>query len=80
MRITYDRTVDAAYVYLIEIETGAAVSQKHVALDGGEIIIDFDKDGYLLGIEILGANSILRRELLVESSQPDLALIKDWHK
>jgi uncharacterized protein YuzE len=69
MRITYDSTVDAAYVYLVEIEHGAAISQKHLPLENGEVILDFDKDGHLLGIEILGAKSILKPELRVTDSE-----------
>jgi uncharacterized protein YuzE len=73
MRITYDRTVDAAKIYLVEIENGAAVTQKCLPLENGEIILDFDKDGYLLGIEILGADSILKPELRIAS---ELALLR----
>lgn len=68
MRITYDKTVDAAYIYLVEIEPGAAISQKHVILEDGEVILDFDKDDFLLGIEVLGASCILKPELCIDDS------------
>jgi uncharacterized protein YuzE len=70
MRITYDQTVDAAYIYLVEIEPGTSVAEMHVPLDRGEIILDFDKNGYLLGIEILGAESTLKPELLIGADPP----------
>jgi uncharacterized protein YuzE len=63
MRIKYDPTADAAYVYLVDrIQPGEAKSQL-VALDG-DVVVDLDADGRLLGIEVLHAKRRLRPETL----------------
>ena len=48
MKITYDHEVDALYIHFKE----TTVTTKHIA-EG--IAADYDADGYLAGIEILGA-------------------------
>jgi Uncharacterized conserved small protein len=67
MRMTYDPEADAAYVYLVD-EIGAGEVERTVPVDpveiGGMINLDFDADGYLLGIEILDASKFLPPELL----------------
>lgn len=65
--IKYDRTVDAAYIRLAPRSLpGVAVRQ--VVLDdlvaGAEVIFDFDADGRIYGIEIIGASDCLRADLL----------------
>lgn len=67
MRGTYDPSVDAAYIYLAdEIREGQVA--KTVPLDPsaihGQINLDFDGDGRLIGIEVLGANTRLPQELM----------------
>ena len=52
MKITYDHEVDALYIRFKE----TTVTTKHVA-EG--IAADYDADGYLAGIEILDARSVL---------------------
>lgn len=62
MRIEYDRANDAAYIYLVDsIPDGAATAQVSVQPPVGEaeITLDFDADGSLLGIEVLGAARVL---------------------
>jgi uncharacterized protein YuzE len=60
MRVTYDKEGDAAYIYLTPIPPGAAVRQEHVTGEAkGELILDFDRVGRLLGIEVLGASRYL---------------------
>ncbi|MBC7596828.1 MAG: DUF2283 domain-containing protein [Kineosporiaceae bacterium] len=65
-RGTYDRSADAAYFNISpRREAGGAVRQHVHGIDGrGEVILDFDKDGKLLGVEILGAKSLLRPSTL----------------
>ena len=62
--IQYDDIADAAYVTLgEEIKPGEATMQVDVALPdgvGGQVILDFDESGHLLGIEIIGAKALLR--------------------
>jgi uncharacterized protein YuzE len=71
MRIRYDATVDAAYIYVVdEIRSGEAVFT-HVCDPPevhGMINLDFDSDGRLLGIEVLNASKTLPKELLAGAS------------
>ncbi|MEV0681689.1 DUF2283 domain-containing protein [Actinosynnema sp. NPDC050436] len=66
----YDREANAAYVSLAvhKIE-GMAVRQ--VVLEdlvpGAEVIVDFDPDGKICGIEFLGASNCLRDDILASS-------------
>lgn len=65
MRVEYDEAVDAAYIYVVE--TTAQV-HKTVPVDpreiNGEISLDFDLDGRLVGIEIQNARRFLPVSLL----------------
>jgi len=67
LRIAYDEQVDAAHVYLDE--DGGPVA-KTVPLDpreiNGEINLDFDVDGRLIGIEVQDATRFLPPRLLRE--------------
>ncbi len=58
---TYDRQVDAAYIRLKEIAPGGVAKTYTCDVDevGGEINLDFDQNGRLVGIEILGAFALL---------------------
>lgn len=68
MKIRYDPEVDAAYLTIgPDIEDGEAVVQipEIYPPDGrGEIILDLDAEGYVIGVEILGASALLRPEVL----------------
>ena len=67
MRIEYDRKVDAAYIYIAD-EIGAGGVTTTYPCDpievGGEINLDFDAEGHLLGIEVLDASKKLHASLL----------------
>lgn len=77
MRMTYDPDVKAAYVYLVDsIADGESVSTQHSIFTRGkqsELILDFDSNGHLLGIEILDADQIIRPELLQSADLPGQA-------
>lgn len=63
MKIEYDTDADAAYIYIVEdIRDGEAVKTREL---NDNIILDFDENGKLLGIEILNASKVLNKELLV---------------
>jgi uncharacterized protein YuzE len=66
-RITYDETVDAAYIYLTDPRVVAPVARTYpcdpVEVDG-MINLDFDGERRLIGIEVLGASSRLPQYLL----------------
>ena len=62
----YDKEADAAYIQLHPIAPGE-VARTEVAdleLVSAAINLDFDSEGRLVGIEILGARRILPPELL----------------
>lgn len=67
MRITYDKSSDAAYIHLVDIPPGGVANTYCVDdfdLVSDMVNLDFDKDNKLLGIEVLGASSQLPKELL----------------
>jgi uncharacterized protein YuzE len=67
MRITYDPKADAAYIYVVdEIQPGGVArtypcDPREV---NGQINLDFDSEGRLLGIEVLDARRKLPEHLL----------------
>ena len=67
MRITYDSSVDAAYVYLIDTIAPGGV-KKSISLDPieseGDFTLDFDGEGRLIGVEVLEAASRLHPDAL----------------
>lgn len=72
MKITHDTSVDAAYLYLVdEIKPGGVA--KTYACDplevDGQINLDFDDEGRLIGIEVLDASKILPAELLDQAEK-----------
>jgi len=52
MKITYDKMVDAMYVY-----TGIKTKIDHTVEINDRLLVDVDKDGQVVGIEILDASS-----------------------
>ncbi len=61
VRLTWDHTVDAGYVYFADIGPGEAEYQEVVAnpvRTGPEVVLDFDRQGRLLGVEFLGAAAL----------------------
>ena len=66
MRMTFDPDADAAYFSIEdEIAAGAAIENVVIERNGkGEIVLDFDADGYLLGVEIIGATGLLHGSVL----------------
>ena len=60
MRLTYDNEANAAYLELDDIAEGTAVENVVVQRPGrGDIVLDFDADGRLLGVEVIGATALL---------------------
>ena len=64
MKLEYDKEADAAYIYIkYPIKEGEA--EKTIELNE-DLIVDFDKDGKLIGIEILNASMVIGKEVLKE--------------
>lgn len=66
MRVTFDRSANAAYIYLKDIERGESARQ-HVVDEPhtrGMIVLDFDDKGRLIGIDVLDATHALPQEVL----------------
>lgn len=73
MRVTYDPSVDAAYLYLVELIRPGGVARTYTCDPRevrGEINLDFDSDGRLVGIEVLSASKKLPEALLQAAGQP----------
>ncbi len=66
MKFEYDAEVDAGYVYFeYPLKDGQVRKTTQV---NETISLDLDKNGKLLGIEILNASKLLRKESLVTVS------------
>ncbi|MFI1666318.1 DUF2283 domain-containing protein [Streptomyces wuyuanensis] len=74
VRVTYDKTVNAAYVYFIDPKVRAQSAYTYpcdpVDVDG-MINLDFDEQGRLIGIEVLAASSKLPEYLLASAERLD---------
>jgi uncharacterized protein YuzE len=71
LRVTYDPEARAAYLYLTGT-IGAGEAKRTVALTdkGAEsIILDFDAEGHLIGIELLDP-SLVHPKLLAQAVRP----------
>ena len=67
MRVEFDRSANAAYIYLREIEDGGVA--KTVVIDEAPVQLDFDKHGRLIGIEVLRATRYLPDEVLKKAER-----------
>jgi len=68
MKIEYSKEADALYVYFKEAE----VSKSKEVEEG--VVVDFDSEGHVIGIEILDARARLGVEGLVNVSIENLPL------
>jgi len=65
MKFEYDENVDAAYIYL---EHPLKEKQIKDTIELNEdIILDFDKEGKLIGVEILNASKVLNKKALLSA-------------
>ena len=65
MKLEYDKDVDAAYLY-IEYPIKKGMAKKTIGLNDN-IILDFDENNKLLGIEILDASKVLNKKVIFEA-------------
>lgn len=71
MNFTYDKSSNQAYLQLIEVEDSAGIIAETIPLTQ-DIIVDYDSDGRIFGIEFLNASTHLPDSLLSAS--------RDQHK
>jgi YD repeat-containing protein len=73
VRLTYDPDVNVAYLQVADaIGDGEAAIQHHsiaTPKGDGELIVDYDADGRLLGIEILQADRVLLPDVLLRAER-----------
>lgn len=71
LRWELDVEADAAYLSVTDdAGTVPAVEQVVVGREGrGEVVLDFDADGRLLGVEVLGASELLRPDTRAGAEQ-----------
>ena len=62
MKMTYDEDADAAYIYLKK-KIGKGEVKKTISLNEN-IILDFDKNEKLIGIEILNASNVISKKII----------------
>lgn len=67
MNFTYDKSSNAAYLQLMEVEDDAGIVAETIPLTE-DIIVDYDSNGRIFGIEFLNASTHLPDALLSESS------------
>lgn len=74
LRVTYDASVDAAYIYLRKIAPREAKRSQSVVVHGrtGDCSLSFDSTdaGELIGIEVLDASDLLPPALLDAAERP----------
>ena len=70
-RATYDAEADAAY-FPVARSIGAGESVENVVIErlSGTLVIDFDDAGHLLGVEVVGARSLLTEATIDRLSPP----------
>jgi uncharacterized protein YuzE len=66
MRVTFDGETDVGYIQLVEPDWPARPVRQVVAEDpeGSGVVLEFDADGRLLGVELLSARHQLHPDLL----------------
>ena len=67
LRVTFDRAADAAYIYLRELEPRGV--DQTIPCDDVPVYLDLNKQGRLVGIEILGATAILPEEVIRDAER-----------
>ena len=65
MKLQYDKEVDAAYIYL-EYPIKDKAVEKTIQLNDN-IILDFNTNGKLMGVEILDASKLLDKKVILEA-------------
>jgi uncharacterized protein YuzE len=66
MRVTFDAEDNVGYIYLVDEISPGRSTRQIVAEDerGSAVVLDFDGEGRLLGLELLSARRQLHPDLL----------------
>lgn len=66
MRVTFDAEDNVGYIHLVDDISPGRSTQQVVVEDahGSAVVLDFDTDGRLVGIELLSARRQLHPDLL----------------
>ncbi len=65
MKLTYDKEVDTAYIYMqYPIKDGECKTTKEI---DENIIVDFNAEGKIIGVEILNASKVLDKKVMQEA-------------
>ena len=57
--MTFDGAADAAYIYLVPIGFGEVATSVPGEEEAGSVVLDFDRNGRLVGVEVLSARMTL---------------------
>lgn len=72
MHVTYDPVADMAYIYLADIAPGGV--RTSVVIEDqelrGDLVIDLDADGRILGVEVFRPREQLPAPLLAAARRP----------
>ncbi len=74
MRITFDPEADAAYIYVKNRLGFGEVAETHmcdVEVKEGAVILAFNGEGHLVGVEVLGARKLLSEDVLNAAERPE---------
>lgn len=71
MHMSYDSEANAAYLTIEQdIPGGSAIENVVVERPGqGDIVLDFDANGRLLGVEVIGARELLSADVLATADE-----------
>lgn len=66
MRVTYDAESDCSYFYFTDSLARGEARSIPLNVEGmpGMLVLDVDRDGKLLGLEVVGASGLLRGDAL----------------
>ena len=70
MKVKYNATIDAAYIELVPVAPGGVHRTYPCSPQGvdGQIHLDFDVEGQLVGLEVLDASRLLPDSVLAEAT------------
>ena len=71
MHVTFDPEANAAYVYLDRPDQdGRSIENVVVERKGkGDVVLDFDSNGFLMGVGIIGAAELLSQSVRATAEQ-----------